>query len=95
MNWEDLKPGDATYEVNVTPVGFEGLTPVYEVMLYRYVKAGICGPFSETVRVVGLANVRNAIIDMGYAPVEEFGPVCANGFASAKVVPLGHGIDVA
>jgi hypothetical protein len=75
------------FEVNATPVGFEGLTPKYEIMLYRSVKAGICGPFSETVTVVGFPAIAAKVYEWGYVITDFFGPVCANGFATAPVSP--------
>lgn len=46
-----------TDEVYVTPVGFDGLLPTYEVMVYRSVHAGVCGPFTDTEIVTGLDGV--------------------------------------
>jgi hypothetical protein len=76
------------YDIDVTPKGFNGLTPLYEVSLYRRVRAGVCGPFSEAVTVEGFGAIDKAVNAMGYKRTGEFGPVCANGFATAPAEPL-------
>jgi hypothetical protein len=78
--------GDRTTTVTVEPKGFDGLTPQYEAMLYQSVEAGVCGPFSEKVLVDGLEGVDAQVQAWGFVRVEEFGAVCANGFAEALVV---------
>lgn len=81
-----MNVGEARYEVNVTPVGFDGLTPTYEVMVYRFIKAGICGPFAGPVTVTGLDGVHDKVGDWGFLITSDFGPVCANGFATATAI---------
>ena len=74
-----------TYEVNVTPLEFDGLTPIYEVMIYRYREAGICGPSSSTETVAGLDAVDVWLEQRGFKRQGEFGKVCRNGFATAAL----------
>ena len=72
-----------TYEVNVTPKEFDGLSPVYEVMIYRSIEAGICGPYTDTELVVGLDGVDEWLADLGFERQGPFGEVCHNGFATS------------
>lgn len=76
------------YEVTVEPTGFEGLEPTYEAMLYVFREGGVCGPFSERIEFTGMDRLRMVLAGLGFKRVGEFGEVCANGFASATVVPL-------
>lgn len=76
-----------TYTVSVTPT-FDGLASRYAVTLYSNVRAGVCGPFSEDVTVNTLAEVDQQLFVWGFNRTGEFGPVCANGFADAPVVPF-------
>lgn len=76
---------NTTYEVNVTPAGFDGLTPVYDVLVYVTREAGICGPAEEGTVAGGLEMVDLWLAENGYARVAPFGEVCRNGFASAEV----------
>lgn len=81
---------EQSFTLNVAPDGFDGLFPVYELSIYRMVKAGVCGPFTgEPERVIardGLAAVDRWLHSQGFVRVGDFGPVCANGFASAPVI---------
>ena len=78
----------ATYEVTITPL-FEGLRPVYEVMIYRFVNGGICSPFSKTERIEATTGAINAwVIQQGYTPSDEYSEVCRNGFATSPVYKL-------
>lgn len=49
---------EMTYELCVArvPERTERL-PKYKVFVYRYIHAGICGPFTEQVEVTGMAEV--------------------------------------
>lgn len=76
---------EVTYEVCVTPLGFDGLIPMYEVMIYAMRRAGICGPFTEAVTVRGLEGMHGKLDEWGFTITGEFSPVCRNGFASAPV----------
>lgn len=75
----------ATYEVLVTP-RFEGLTPKYDALIYRMIPAGVCGPFSEEATFGSLVEVDAWLENNEFARVGDYGDVCPNGFASAKVV---------
>lgn len=41
------------YELVVTKSDDDDLMPTYEVFIYRYIYAGICGPFTKPETVVG------------------------------------------
>ena len=73
------------YEVNVTPIEFDGLTPVYEVTVYHWRWAGVCGP-AETANVAGLDAVDDWLEMNGYERSSDYGDVCGNGFATAELV---------
>lgn len=73
-----------TFSACVTP-SLDGLNPRYEVMVYRMVRGGICGPFSEDVTVNSLAEVDAQLAKWGFKRTGEFGPVCTNGFAEASL----------
>lgn len=73
---------DTTYEVNVTP-SLDGLTPRYDASIYRMVHMGVCGPWSERKTFASLAEIDEWLTSSGYTRSTEYGPVCANGFATA------------
>lgn len=73
-----------TYEVNVAPSGFDGLTPTYDCTVYITRLAGLCGP-AETGQVAGLDAVDEWLEQNGYTRISPFGDVCRNGFATAEV----------
>lgn len=81
-----MAAGDATYTVTAEPKGFDGLTPQYEILVYRMVEAGVCGPHSEAVTVLGMEGVDAQVQAWGFYRTGGFGPVCANGFAEAPLV---------
>jgi hypothetical protein len=74
-----------SYEVNVTPSGFAGLSPVYEVTLYVTRQAGVCGPVFTGHKVESLSEVDEMLDRWGFDRTSGYGPVCANGFATATV----------
>jgi hypothetical protein len=79
---------EATYEVNATPVPVpEGDAPAYRVSIYRYIRAGICGPFTGD-EIVG--DVDACLLLNGYVRTNEFGALCQNGYRSAECVPVGE-----
>lgn len=80
---------DITYEVNVQPIGFEGLRPKYEVSIYIWRKHGVCGPGAETT-IVGLDQIDTWLRSIGYLRLSAFGPVCTNGYASAPIRPTKY-----
>lgn len=73
-----------TYEINVSPAGFDGLLPRYELTVYVWRKHGICGP-GEEGSVVGYDTIDLWLHERGYARLTPFGPVCSNGFATATI----------
>ena len=73
------------WEVNVTPIEFDGLTPIYEVTVYRWRWAGVCGP-AETANVAGLDAVDEWLDLHGYERTTDYSDVCGNGFATAELV---------
>jgi hypothetical protein len=78
---------EATYEVNATPLPVpEGDAPAYEVSVYRFIKAGICGPFTDSEIV---EDIDAWLLLNGFVRTEEFGALCQNGFRSAACVPVG------
>lgn len=77
-----------SYEVNVTPTGFDGLTPKYNASIYIMRTGGICEP-GASEDVVGLDGVDRWLSENGYKRTAEYGPVCLNGFATAPV-ELSH-----
>jgi len=84
---------NATYTICVTPK-MVGLKLAYEMLLVRDIEGGTSGPFSEksTVAANGwddpFVNVDNKLGSWGYKRDGAFGEINANGFATAKVVPL-------
>lgn len=74
---------NAIYTACVTPNMNDGTA---EVMIYKSVPAGVCGPFSEK-KIVPANEVDKQIEDFGYKRVEDFGPICANQFCEAVIVP--------
>ena len=72
------------FTASVTPT-FVGLVPSYDVLVYVVRIAGICGP-AETGTAATLAEVDEMLTSWGYTRIDEFGAVCANGFASAPIV---------
>lgn len=84
---------NATYKIAITPK-MVGLKLAYEMMLIRDVEAGVSGPFSEKSTVAAgewdnaFVNVDNKLGSWGYKRQGAFGEINANGFATAKVVPL-------
>lgn len=80
---------EQSFTVDVTPAGFDALFPRYEVSIYRMIEGGVCGPFVEPVVVTardGLLAIDRWLASHGFVRVGDFGPVCANGFASAPVI---------
>lgn len=73
-----------TFEVCVTP-RFDNLTPLFDVMIYRNVEGGVCGPFSDDHVCSSLETVDNWLGSQGFTRTAKFGPVCANGFATAPL----------
>jgi len=84
---------NATYKIAITPK-MVGLKLMYEMLLIRDVEGGISGPFSEKSTVAAgdwndaFVNVDNKLGSWGYKRDGAFGEINANGFATAKVVPL-------
>ena len=69
-----MTPTDSTitYELIVSRTSKEwDPHPEYEVMIYRMITAGVCGPFSETATVKGMANVMILLDSWGF---EQTGP---------------------
>lgn len=76
---------NAKYEVIITPL-YEGLTPYYEVMIYRSIYAGVCGPFSEKERVdADIEAVESWVVHQGYLPSGEYSEIHRNGFATSPI----------
>lgn len=69
--------------VSRTTKGWDS-NPQYEVMIYKTITAGVCGPFSETATVKGMTNVMILLDSWGF---EQTGPpeltTTAEGFAQA------------
>jgi hypothetical protein len=76
----------ATFTADVTPT-FDGLTPVFELSVFKMVPGGICGP-GESATCLSMDAVVEALSDWGFELAGPFGPVCANGFASAPLIRL-------
>lgn len=76
---------DAKYTVSVTP-SFDGLVPKFSALIYRMVKAGVCGPFSDEPVLSSLDEVDRWLNANGFTRVSGYGQVCAAGFASADLV---------
>ena len=82
----DSRPApQVTYEVNVTPGFGPDLTPTYRALIYRYVYAGVTGPFSAEPTFDSIADVDDWLARQGFTRTGQFGEVCANGFATAPV----------
>lgn len=77
-----------THEINVSPAGFDGILPRYELTVYVWREAGICGP-AEEGSVVGYDNIDLWLSARGYSRLSAFGPVCTNGFATATIKRTG------
>jgi hypothetical protein len=78
-----------TYTVNVTPVGFDDLDPVYEAQVYVTRFAGICGPADTMPNPVNTIAQIDAWLDtIGFTRTGDYGDVCANGFATATIVKV-------
>ena len=75
--------------MNTNPTDTACITPqddgTVDVMIYRMLPAGICGPFTST-KTVAADEVDAQIARFGFVRTGEFGPLCANGFAEAPVV---------
>lgn len=90
----NLTPGTATFTAHVTayngdelhtgPLTVEGLT--LDLCVTRDVVAGVCGPFiSPDETFASLAELDAFLVRYELHRVAEFGPTCANGFASAAL----------
>lgn len=81
------KTTDTTYEACITRIENKpgDLMNRYKVMVYRYIHAGICGPFTEEVEVNGMGTVIEVMNAWGFEMTDFPGPVNSNGFAIAPL----------
>lgn len=75
---------EATFEVHITP-RFAGVHPLWDVTVYKSIPAGVCGPAEEFTVDATFAALDAALATFQYERTSEFGPVCANGFATAQL----------
>lgn len=75
---------DPTYTLDVTP-GFDAeLRPYYDATIYENRKAGVCGPFAKA-EYDNLDDLGAWVSSKGFRQTAPFGPVSANGYASAPL----------
>lgn len=77
--------GSVSYQADVVPA-FDGVTATYTVSLYRSVRGGVCGPYSEATTCTSMYEVVTTLLGWGYLLAAPFGEVCPNGYASAPLL---------
>ena len=77
-----------TYTASINPIGFDGLSPQYEVLVVKHVVAGVVGPFSTPEVVCSLDDADGVFARWGFVRDGDWGGVCANGFAEASLVAV-------